>query len=143
MGNISNKKRVAFLDTLLDIKKKNPEIISFNDIQEEVDTFMFEGHDTSTAAINWILFTIAVHTEVQQKIDKELKDVLSCSNFIYKAKIMIKFVHCIILDDSMNISIEDLSKLTYLECVIKESMRLFPPVPTIGRKVSEDTVIGE
>ena len=77
-GNFSSRKRIAFLDMLLDVKQHNPETITFSDIQEEVDTFMFEGHDTTTAAINWTLYTIATHPEVQKKIDQELKDVLSC-----------------------------------------------------------------
>jgi cytochrome P450 family 4 subfamily V len=62
---------------LLDIFKKNPEMISLDDIQEEVDTFMFEGHDTTTAALNWTFYSIASHPEIQKKIDQELKDILS------------------------------------------------------------------
>ena len=33
---------------------------------------------------------------------------------------------------------EDLKKLTYLKYCIKESTRLFPPVPTVGRQLVED-----
>lgn len=35
----------------------------------------------------------------------------------------------------------DLVELKYLECCIKEALRLYPPVPFVARKLSEDTII--
>ena len=40
--NFGTQNRVAFLDMLLKAKNDDP-TITYNDIQEEVDTFMFEG----------------------------------------------------------------------------------------------------
>ncbi|XP_069680183.1 cytochrome P450 4C1-like isoform X3 [Periplaneta americana] len=58
------KRRIAFLDMLLEAAEKG-EKLSEKDIQEEVDTFMFEGHDTITAAINCCLFLLGLHPDVQ------------------------------------------------------------------------------
>jgi cytochrome P450 len=43
--------RLALLDLMLDMHSRNE--IDLKGIQEEVDTFTFEGHDTTSAALNW------------------------------------------------------------------------------------------
>lgn len=45
-------------------------------------------------------------------------------------------------DSDRPITMNDLSELKYLECCVKEALRLYPSVPLIGREPMEDTVIG-
>ncbi|CAF1276388.1 unnamed protein product [Rotaria magnacalcarata] len=111
------QKRSAFLDLLL--KQMHDEQLTLVDIQEEVDTFMFEGHDTTAAAINFTCFMIASHPEVQKKLHDEVDRVFGN-------------------DHDRSSTTEDLNELNYLECVIKETLRLFPSVPFIAREVQED-----
>jgi cytochrome P450 family 4 len=60
----SKRKRMAMLDLLLTAKKEDGSIDD-EGIREEVDTFMFEGHDTTSAAICYALMLIACHPDVQ------------------------------------------------------------------------------
>ncbi|XP_063166746.1 cytochrome P450 4V2 [Candoia aspera] len=117
-----NKKvRKAFLDMLLDARDENGKKLGYLDIREEVDTFMFEGHDTTAAALNWAIYLLARHPEIQRKVHSELDEVFGSSDH--------------------HITMDDLKKLRYLECVIKEVLRLFPSVPLIGRVLNEDCYI--
>lgn len=82
-----NKKRLALLDLLLDIQDKDPSFTDV-DVREETDTFIFEGHDTTTSAISFCLYNISRNPEVQVSYSNK-----NISNIQYKQRnIMIIFI---------------------------------------------------
>lgn len=90
-------------------------------LRDEVATLMLAGHETTANALSWTWMLISQHPEVQEKLSAELKAVL-------QGKL---------------VTTADLPRLTYTQQVIKESMRLYPPVALIGREAAEDTTIGD
>ncbi|CAF1591450.1 unnamed protein product [Rotaria sp. Silwood1] len=107
---------MAFLDTL--IAKMNDEQMSIDDVQEEVDTLMFRGHDTTATALNFTLFMIALHQDIQQRLFEEIQSIFEN-------------------DNERACTFDDVQQMNYLECVIKETLRLLPSVPIIGREIQE------
>ncbi|XP_037933996.1 probable cytochrome P450 4d14 [Teleopsis dalmanni] len=121
IDDVGVKKRMAFLDVLLQ-STVDGKPLSNADIREEVDTFMFEGHDTTTSGISHTCYLIARHPEIQQKLFDEIRQVIGD-------------------DKNKAITMKDLQELKYLDIVIKESLRLYPPVPIIGRITDNDVVL--
>uniref|UniRef100_UPI00213B29FC cytochrome P450 4C1-like n=1 Tax=Pieris napi TaxID=78633 RepID=UPI00213B29FC len=109
------KIRTAFLDFLISAQKDG--LTDDVGIQEEVDTFMFEGHDTVSSAITFCLLLLAENKAIQNRVVDELQTIF--------------------IGDTRTATLEDISSMHYLECCIKESMRLYPPVPFISRKLPE------
>jgi cytochrome P450 family 4 len=70
----TQKRRFAMLDTLLAAEENNE--IDNDGIREEVDTFMFEGHDTTSSGLTFSLLLIATHNDVQKKIFAEIQNAL-------------------------------------------------------------------
>jgi cytochrome P450 len=62
VGKTENK---SFLDILLNLLEENPDQMTDKDIREEVDTFLFEGHDTSSVSMTLTLLLLAMHQDVQ------------------------------------------------------------------------------
>ncbi|KRY69402.1 Cytochrome P450 4V2 [Trichinella pseudospiralis] len=116
----SQKRRLAFLDLLLQIAEQGK--LTDQDIREEVDTFMFEGHDTTSAGMNWALHLLGCNPAIQAKVHEELDSIFS--------------------DDDRDATFEDVKNMTYLECCLKEALRLFPSVPLFARFINEDFDIG-
>lgn len=110
--------RMAFLDLLLHTETDDGKRLSFADIQEEVDTFMFEGHDTTAAALTWMFYQLGLHQNVQKQLQQEIDSVID--------------------EDTKHLTVDDFKQMPYLEQVIKESLRHYPSVPYIARRITEE-----
>lgn len=78
--DIIDKERHAMLDTLLIAKKQG--LIDVVGIQEEVNTFIFEGYDTTMTGITFTLFMIAHHPDVQKKLYEEISGIYGTFNVL-------------------------------------------------------------
>jgi cytochrome P450 family 4 subfamily V len=80
--NTDDKKstrRLVFLDSLL--TQMHKEKLTIDDIQEEVDTFMFEGHDTTAAAVNFFCYLMGCYPDVQEKVQAEMDSIFEGNIF--------------------------------------------------------------
>lgn len=68
------KKKKALLDLLLQTTVEDKPLTN-EDIREEVDNFMFAGHDTTTTTIVFLLYNLAKYPEVQAKVFNEIMSV--------------------------------------------------------------------
>ncbi|GBO19124.1 Cytochrome P450 4V2 [Araneus ventricosus] len=96
---IKSKRRRALMDLLLDLHF-NGHQLNEEDIKEEVDTFMFEGHDTTAMGITFALYCIGLYPDVQRKIHEELDGIFSNNK-------------------QRPITMDDVRSMKYLECTIK------------------------
>lgn len=121
---LEDKNYLDFLDILLTAKDEQGLGLSDLDIRNEVDTFLFEGHDTTASAISWILYSLAEHPEYQRKCQEEIDGLLDGR-------------------DSDEILWSDLPHLEYLTICIKEGMRLHCPVAIVGRETTKPFDLGD
>ena len=98
-------------------------------LRDEVMTIFLAGHETTANALTWTLYLLASHPKIESKI----LDEIALLNNDKKA-------------DEINrkiITIDDLPRLKYIEQVLMESMRLYPPSWAIGRQAIKDYPINE
>ncbi|XP_075153111.1 putative cytochrome P450 4ac1 isoform X3 [Haematobia irritans] len=111
------KKRYAMLDTLL--YEESLGNIDHEGICDEVNTFMFEGYDTTSTCLIFTIMNLALHPEAQKKCRQEIANI----------------------GDFSSLTVFDFNKMEYLECVLKETLRLYPSVPFIARTCTAETHI--
>jgi cytochrome P450 len=81
VGDKKNARRLVFLDNLL--TQMHAEKLSLDDIQEEIDTFMFEGHDTTAAAINFFCYLMGCYPDVQAKVHAEIDSIFGGNVYLH------------------------------------------------------------
>ncbi|MEM9233167.1 MAG: cytochrome P450 [Pseudomonadota bacterium] len=105
------------------IEAQDPETggkLSPTELVDNALTFVGAGHETTAVALSWTFYLIAHSRSLQDDLLAELTDVAG--------------------DES--VTADHLSRLHLHEAVLKESMRLFPPVPIIPRSVKQRTQLG-
>jgi cytochrome P450 len=95
--------------------------MSDKQVRDEVMTIFIAGHETTSNALTWTFYLLSQYPNVERKLHDEIELVLE--NRIPAA--------------------DDIPKLRYTEMVLRESMRLYPPVWTMGRHVENDYSVGE
>lgn len=116
-NNVGEKKRLAFLDLLLE-SAQNGATITDTEIKEQVDTIMFEGHDTTAAGSSFFLSLMGIHQHIQDRVIEELDEIFQGSD--------------------RNCTFQDTLEMKYLERCLMETLRMYPPVPLIARELQED-----
>ncbi|GFQ01993.1 cytochrome p450 84a1 [Phtheirospermum japonicum] len=112
------------VDELMEFYDENgqkPSIsITRDNIKALIMDVMFGGTETVASAIEWAMAELMHSLEDLKKVQQELADVVGFDRKV---------------DES------DLEKLTYLKCVIKETLRLHPPIPLLLHETAVDTVV--
>jgi len=91
------------------------------ELRDELVTLLVAGHETTATALSWAFERIALHPEVLEKILDELSRVVGDGP----------------------LEVEHLSKLDYLDAVIKETLRTRPILPIVVRSLEAPFQVGE
>ncbi|CAH1390009.1 unnamed protein product [Nezara viridula] len=116
-NEIGEKKRLPFLESLID-RSQNGDKLTDQDIIDQVNTIMFEGHDTTAAGSSFFLCVMGDRQDIQAKCIEEIDSIFG--------------------DSDRPVTFQDTIEMKYLERCIMETLRLFPPVPLIARELEQD-----
>ena len=114
---LKKKNHLDFIDILLKARDEDGRGLTDMEIRDEVDTFLFAGHDTTSSGISWTLYCLAKHPKHQDNVRKEVREVLRGREWL---------------------EYDDLNELKYTTWCIKEAMRLYPPATEFVRCIAED-----
>lgn len=85
--------------------------------------FFLAGLETTSSTLAFATYHLALNPEVQEKLRKEVDECMT--------------VH------GPEPSLDAISKLKYLHCVVSETLRLYPPAARLERYAIDDYVLGE
>ncbi len=109
------------LSMLLAARDDEGKPMSDEQLRDEVITLFLAGHETTANAVMWTLYLLSQHPEVEAKVMAELASINQ---------------------NQTPPTVRDLQGLPYLEMVVKESMRLYPPAGGVTRAPIEDIQLG-
>lgn len=119
---VSSKNEVNdLLNMLLETRYEDTgEGMSIEQLIDEIKILFIAGHETTANALTFTLYLLGNHPDVQQRIFEEILNAESKAENI----------------------VEQLQKMPYINAVLNESMRLYPPAWITDRQNVEDDALG-
>lgn len=104
------------LSMLMQARDENSRQMSDKQLRDEVVTLLFAGQEALAVVLSWTFILLSLHPQLQTKLLAELTEVLGgrCP------------------------SVADIPHLCYIDSIIKEAMRLYPPIAVMPRIATQD-----
>jgi cytochrome P450 len=116
----SGEDKGDLLSTLLQARDDDGSGMDDQQLRDELMTIFLAGHETTAMNLTWTWYLLMQHSEIMERLKHEVDAVLG----------------------DRPATLADLPNLKYAEMVIKESMRLYPPAPSVGREPIQDIQLG-
>ncbi len=108
---LADKRDVGDILSILLQDTRDDDTMTRQQVRDELASLIAAGHETTTNTITWTFYLLSEHPSILKKVLTELRAVLAGRDPL----------------------LDDLPQLTYLDWVVKESMRLYPSAWTQGR----------
>ncbi|RHZ43903.1 cytochrome P450 [Aspergillus thermomutatus] len=95
-----------------------------SELVDQMMTFLAAGHGTTSHALQWAVYALCKHPEIQDRLREEIRSNLPS-----------------VTDGGSAVSATDLDSLPYLRAVCSETLRFYPPVPSTIREALHDTTV--
>lgn len=99
-------------------------VFTDSNLVDQMMTFLAAGHGTTSHALEWAVYALSKHDDIQTRLRKEIREKLPS-----------------ITDQESTISAADIDGLPYLHAFCSEVLRFYPPVPTTVREALHDTTV--
>ncbi len=110
----------TLLSLLVHSKDEHGERLRREELRDEIMTLFVAGHETTALSATWAWYELSRNADVYAKLKQEVDGVLKGRAFTFA----------------------DAKKLPYARAVLNESLRKYPPVPTIPRQLDGRFAIG-
>jgi cytochrome P450 len=114
-----SSERNDLLSLLLDVRDESDNVMSEQQLRDEITAVLVAGYETTAVAMTWMFYLISQHPEVESKLLDELSTKLG----------------------RRVPSLDELAALDYMNIVISEALRVYPPFWAYTRQVVEDDEI--
>ncbi|MFG2720235.1 cytochrome P450 [Streptomyces sp. NPDC048416] len=116
----ADEERDDLVTRLLAARDEQGRPLSPREVRNEAVTLWAAGHETTSTALTWALYLLSRAPEVRARLEAELQGVLA----------------------GRPPTVDDYENLTWTQQIVKEAMRLFPPVWLIPAVAREGATLG-